>query len=333
MLLGPDVVCDGFHRARRIRVQTHVHADHMYEFETSKGFQDLLMSEGTFDLLVAEYNADLGVRANGGNLYPLRYYHPHDLESTQITLFPNQHMLGSAQVLVESDGVRLGYSSDFSWPLSPEHQMTCDALVVDGTYGSPTSVREYSQEEAEARLLELVRAKLVVGPVHLKGFRGTIHRALHLLGSEIDAPMVGGDDLCRDVAVYQRFGSVAASVLKAESIGGREAVASGRYIRFYSKGDRFPAQVVNGATIILSAFMTDRRNPVLEYSGRAYRVALTDHADFTGTVEYVRATGAQYVITDNTRGGHAIALAQALCERLGIDARPSSNHESFEWGC
>lgn len=119
----------------------------------------------------------------------------------------------------------------------------------------------------------------------------------------------------------------------ASSLEGRAAAASGRYIRVYSKGDRFPAQIVDGTTIALSAYMTNRRNPVLEYSQRAYRIALTDHADFTGTVEYVEATGAKYVVTDNTRGGHAIALAFALRERLGVDARASSNHESLEWGC
>jgi putative mRNA 3-end processing factor len=58
-----------------------------------------------------------------------------------------------------------------------------------------------------------------------------------------------------------------------------------------------------------------RNDPVLEYSDRAYRVALSNHADFLGTLDYVLATRAKYVVTDNTRG-RGVELAQAISERL-----------------
>ena len=45
VLLGSSVVCDGFQSDRPVRVQTHVHDDHMADCETSKGFQDRYMSE------------------------------------------------------------------------------------------------------------------------------------------------------------------------------------------------------------------------------------------------------------------------------------------------
>ena len=64
VLLGPDVVCDGFVREALARVQTHVHFDHMNGFETSKGCQQVVTSEGTLGLLVAEYDADLPYRSN-----------------------------------------------------------------------------------------------------------------------------------------------------------------------------------------------------------------------------------------------------------------------------
>lgn len=49
--LGSKVVCDGFIQNYPFRVQTHVHDDHMVDFDTSKGMQDILMSPETFDLL------------------------------------------------------------------------------------------------------------------------------------------------------------------------------------------------------------------------------------------------------------------------------------------
>jgi putative mRNA 3-end processing factor len=333
VVLGPLVVCDGFQIEHQIRVQSHVHDDHMIDFETSKGFQDLVMSEGTYLLLEAEFNADLSIRRKGGNLHVLQFGEAYSVDNTTVSLIPNQHMLGAAQVSVDMPGgVRLGYSSDFSWPLEDDQQLKCDALVVDCTYGSPASIREYSQAEAESRLIELIRAKLKSGPIHLKGFRGTIQRALQLVSSELDVPVVGGNQLCRELQAYQELGSVSETLIPWKSPEGGAAMSCGRYIRLYSKGDRFPPQVTSGTTISLSAFMTDRRNPVLEFSQRAYRVALSDHADFVGTLEYVRATEAKFVVTDNTRGGHGITLAREIQSRLGIEARPSSNYSSLAWG-
>ena len=66
--------------------------------------------------------------------------------------------------------------------------------------------------------------------------------------------------------------------------------------------------------------------------GLSAAVALSNHADFSGTLEYIRATGARYVVTDNTRGGHAAELAQEVTRQLGIPARPSTVAWSREWG-
>jgi Cft2 family RNA processing exonuclease len=117
-----------------------------------------------------------------------------------------------------------------------------------------------------------------------------------------------------------------------ESCEGKEIVQSDRYIRIYGKGDRLPTEIRHGTTVVLSAFSTDHSDPVLEYSEKACRVALTDHADFEGVLEYVKASGASYVVTDNTRGGHAMDLARELRDRLGIDADPSTYEPSREWG-
>jgi hypothetical protein len=58
---------------------------------------------------------------------------------------------------------------------------------------------------------------------------------------------------------------------------------------------------------------------------------MSNHADFPGTLEYVEATGARYVVTDNARG-RGVELARAISQRLGIDARPSSADVHLEWG-
>lgn len=328
ILLGADVVCDGFHRDRRLRVQTHVHDDHMVDFDTSKGFQDLIMSEATHGLLIAEFNADLVVR---DNLHPLPHGAPRKFGQTSVELLSSGHMLGAVQVVVETaGGARLGYSGDFSWPLEQRNVINCDALVVDSTYGSPESIRRYSQDEAEARFLELVLSKVRMGPIHIRSHRGTIQRALQIIGENVQVPVLCSDHLCKEVAVYQRFGSVLVEPMAISSAAAKAALAERRYVRLYGKGDRVLVDP-HGVSIVLSAFGLRGDNPVLEHSERSYRVAMSNHADFNGTLEYVRATGAKRVVTDNTRG-HGIELAMAIRSRLAIDAMPSTNHYSHEWG-
>ncbi len=327
VLLGSSIVCDGFQSDRPVRVQTHVHDDHMADFETSKGFQDLYMSEATRRLLIAEFNADLEIR---DNIIPLSYGTVHECAGGRLTLLSSGHMLGAVQVMLETaDGRRVGYSGDFHYPLTEVIQV--DELVLDSTYGSEQSIRVYSQSEAETRFLELVLAKLKLGSVHVKAFRGTVERALQVLSGKIGAPLVASERLLREIGVYQEFGGAIGNVTSIACAEGREVLKGRNYVHFYSKGDREPVDLIEGTTIVLSAFMNKTTDPVIEYSERGYSVAMSNHADFLETLQYVRATGARLVVTDNTRG-RGVELARAIRARLGIDARPSMGKPSHAWG-
>ena len=327
VLLGDQVVCDGFQRNRACRVQTHVHDDHMHEFERSKGFQDLYMSEATRSLLIAEFNADLEYREN---IIAVSHGSTVTCDGGHLTLLPSGHMLGAVQVALETpDGRRLGYSGDFHWPIDDVIQV--DELVIDGTYGTEASIREYSQEQAKTRFLQLVYEKLRKGSVHVTAHRGTVQRALQVLSGNIGVPVIASVRMCREVAVYQQFGCAVGDLMMAASLEGQEVLKGTRYVRLYSKGDRTPVDLKEGAKIVLSAFMNNTNDPVIEYSDRGYSVALSDHADFNGTLEYILATGATSVVTDNTRA-HGVELALAIKHHLGIKVRPSLNLESHEWG-
>ena len=66
----------------------------------------------------------------------------------------------------------------------------------------------------------------------------------------------------------------------------------------------------------------------------SYRLSMSNHADFNGRIEYIKATGASYVVTDNSggRGGKAVDLANYIKYTLGIACRPSSGEFSLSWG-
>lgn len=320
--LGSKTVCDGYVEGHPVRVQTHIHDDHMGDFDKSKGLQDLFMSPETRALLIAERNAELEYR---DNLIVVHWGVKHTLEDGSVlTLLPSGHMLGSSQVALElPDGTRCGYSGDFGWPL--EDVIQVDQLVVDSTYGSPASVRRYTQAEAEACLLEVVHERLRHGSVHISAFRGTIERVLHLLGGNVNVPILVSKGLLREIKVYQDHGFAVGDLETLDSAAGRSAIRERSYVRLYSKGDGFGNQQIEGTSITCSAFMVRTDHPLMEYSSRAYRVAMSNHADFEETLAFIKATGATMVVTDNTRT-HGQELANAINNRLtGVRAEPSSN--------
>ncbi len=320
--LGSEVVCDGFADGYPFRVQTHVHDDHMIDFDKSKGLQDLLMSPETYALLVAEHNADLEFR---DNLHRVARGSGRALDDgSKLSFLPSNHMLGSCQVALKlPDGLRIGYSGDFGWPL--DEVIEVDQLVVDSTYGSPWSVRRYTQAEAEECLFKLVCERLRYGSVHIRAHRGTIERVLQVLGDNAGVPILATERLIREVEVYQKHGFAPGNLDALESEKGRSAMKERAYVRLYSKGDGFRSERVEGTSITCSAFMVDTDHPLKIYSERAYSVALSNHADFDGTLAYVQATGAKKVVTDNTRN-HGVELAIAINNRLpGVHAEPSTN--------
>ena len=325
--LGANVVCDGFVYGYSYRVQTHLHDDHMADFDRSKGIQDIFLSPEAFALLVAERNADLEYRTN---LYRVDRGITRDLGNrSSLTLLPSDHMLGACQVALEYEsGLRIGYSGDFNWPL--DNVIEVDELVVDSTYGSPNSIRQYTQDEAGQCLIGLVCERLRHGSVHVNAYRGTIERVLHLLGGNVGAPILASRQLMREAAVYQDHGFASDGLVLFDSEEGQAAIKDRTYVRLYSKGDTFGNEQIEGTSVTISAYMADRAYPLTTYSDRSYKVALSNHADFNGTLAYVEATGAKRVVTDNTRN-HGWQLALAIKNQLNVAAEPSSNRPGPRW--
>jgi len=327
VILGLDVVCDGFHFGPKARVQSHVHQDHMNEFETSKGLQKIIMSPQTYDLIVLEKNADIPYRAN---IKVLKNSDTMKVGDCEVKLIGSGHMLGAVQVQVSlPDGTKLGYSGDFSWPIGDTIKV--DALVVDCTCGGFTKCRNYTQDDANSRLVELVSGMLKNGPVVMKAHRGTLQRALDVLDHEIETQVVCTPGTCKETKVYQRYGYSVPQLYAVDSPEGKQIMDNGKYILVVRSGERNLPTSTEIPTIILSAYIGSPNEPVLEYNEKCFRVALTGHADFNDTLSYIQATGAQLVVTDNTRGGHAVELALEIESALGICARPSSNRIGRGW--
>ena len=321
--LTAGVVADGYNEDAHVRVQSHVHADHLLGFDASKGSGKIVCTKATRALLIAMRGADLKHRSN---FKGLEYGEPFTVDDpaggqATITLFPAGHMVGAAQTrVVGGDGYAVGYSGDFSMPL--DQVMQVDELVLDATYGSPdTSRRRYTQAQAEARFVDEVLSRAKQGPVVVYAHRGTLQRAIAVLDDACELPMLGSPNQRIESAVHAEFGYVQAALLDPASQQGRDARETGAYVEFVGTGDPQREMRPGEHKIKLSASITQMDDPYLEISPRYCRIAISDHADFEETMDYIDAVKPSLVVTDAARStAHAAKLAEAIAGRMGIDA-------------
>jgi putative mRNA 3-end processing factor len=322
VILGPDICCDGFSSESKFRVQSHIHDDHMHDFELSIGWQSFLVSPATLELLKIVKDSDVKYR---GNVIALQNNEKRRFGNSEVTLISSGHMLGAVQThVILDDGKKVGYSGDFYWPL--EKVIHVDTLVVDSTYGNPETIREYDQNMVHEQFAELLLKKSLTNPIKLRAFRGTLECALDVISShDINIPIVADDSTYLMALVHQTCGYSYPPLFPINSDEGRRIIKSRKYIYICNPRRDNPSIADKDNVIInLSAFMVSRKEPILKFNNLCYKVALTRHADFNDTIKYVEKTGATKVITDNTRGPYAIDLAMEIESRLGVEASPST---------
>ena len=337
IILGDDIACDGFYDSCKVRIQTHAHDDHLKGFNSSKKTQEIFLTKETRALMSVRKEF-YGVGMVCSNIHEIEPGEKFIFMDQKIELLHSNHILGGVQVCVELlNGTRVGYSSDFDWPLDEIIQV--DALVIDSTGGHPNKVLEYTQGEAEAALIEITKEAILHGPVDIYGSqRGIVQRAMQVLSPMLppDTFFICNEQLEKENNVYRKYGYTIRPTVDIATPEGREIIRDrGRYIRFRGKSDKKSIGGDRKTKITLSPFPNPTENPVTVWSStwpeRSYTVGLYDHADFNGTIEYVRNTGAEYVLTDS-KGEHAFELASEIRARLNIDSKHSPHKESIEWG-
>lgn len=325
--LGSKVTCDGFDIDRPIRVQTHWHNDHMDGFGPSKR-GELVMSRGTADLL-KDKHPDLEIRAN---VHVPELGEPHEVNGTRIKLESSSHCLGAVQVAVElASGKWVGYSGDFSYPI--DKVIRVDELVVDATYGDPATNRTYSQVEAEDALSEHVHLALREGPIQIFAQGGVAERALAVLYEVIgDVPVVAGKRMCHAAEIYRMASYPLPRVYHAESEEGLSIIRDSLYLRLWGHGQSMPNDSLPGTAFRLTKFAAEEA--IKQEGDRLYRVGLSNHAGFDGTMEYVERTGAKFVLTDGSRSSSqkAKALAAAITRELDVDALAATPQRTHQYG-
>jgi len=315
ILLGKYVACDAFDESKPLRVVTHAHADHMIGLEKSlRNCSKVLMTTATKDLVDVLRGPLFLMR---GFVEKLDYGKTLQYEDERITFFRADHILGAAQVLVEdAEGTRIVYTGDFRVDDSPV--VDADVLVIEATYGSPTCKRFFNRNINDL-LVSLIKEELNHGVVYIFGYHGKLQEVMQILHeADVKAPFIVPEKVFHVSRICEKHGMRFGRLILSEEKEAKELLErNSPCIAFYHMASK---NKVGSGSFCVSVSGWEFNSPFREISDNEYIIALSDHSDFDGLMEYVRRSKPKLVITDNFRVGYAKALAREIHKKFGISA-------------
>jgi putative mRNA 3-end processing factor len=313
----PNGVCcklGGFHidptRPVDKAVITHGHSDH-----ARAGHGAVLATQETIDLMRLRYGENFA-----GAAQAIKYGESLSLGGAKVTLHPAGHVLGSAQIAVEANGLRVVASGDYknvSDPTcAPFELVSCDVFITEATFGLPV----FRHGDPDAEIAKLLRSvALFPERAHLVGAYslGKAQRVIALIRKAgHDQPIYLHGSMEKITRYYQSRGidlgavELAREAKKAELAGTITLCPPSTLKELWSR--RFPDPV----SCFASGWMRVRAR------ARQYLVELplviSDHADWDGLTATIAATGASEVWVTH---GQEDALVHWSATR-GLRAKP-----------
>jgi putative mRNA 3-end processing factor len=317
ILVGNHIACDGADLNKPISIFSHAHGDHVKQFESAlSSCEAVLVTKETKNLLIADRGNWLLKRRN---LIELALGEEYEYKDTKVTLHPATHMLGSCQVrCVNGDGDEVVYTGDFSYPNTPV--LKADVLVTEATYGTPGAVRTMSYKDLMKLLISITKEG--VGnqkSVDIIAHPGKIQCIMNnLADSGIDVPFLATAKDLKWAEVYRQYDRKMGNIYDIRTSEALEIRKSNHpYITFHRFGGRIPA-TLNHVRIRASGF--GARDEYYEVTKDNHVLALSDHADFQGLIEYIKKSDPKLVVTDWSRCDMAGELAEFIRGSLGIEA-------------
>lgn len=136
-------------------VISHAHADHAIG-----GHQQVYATAATFAFMDLRYGKNAGRSKT-----TIPYHQKFTIKEVQITLIPAGHILGSAQVLMEFNGIKYLYTGDFK--LQPDatcellEYVKADVLITETTFANPQT--KHPDQVAEIKKLSLFPGNILLG--------------------------------------------------------------------------------------------------------------------------------------------------------------------------
>jgi len=291
-------------------VITHGHSDH-----ARSGHGAVLATPETLDLMRLRYGEGFA-----GSTQAIRYGDSVSLGGVSVTMHPAGHVLGSAQVAVEADGLRIVASGDYKDVADPTcapfELIPCDVFITEATFGLPV----FRHGDPDGEIAKLLRSvALFPERAHLIGAYslGKAQRVIALIRKAgYDQPIYLHGALERITHYYQDRGIALGELRavrnanKAELAGAIALCPPSALQELWSR--RFPDPV----SAFASGWMRVRARA--RQRGVELPLVISDHADWDGLTATVAATGATEIWVTH---GQEDALVH-WAKLRGLKARP-----------
>ncbi|WP_026379848.1 ligase-associated DNA damage response exonuclease [Afifella pfennigii] len=291
---------------------THGHADH-----ARSGHGAVLATGETLKIMAARYGAGFA-----GRTQALGYGEKLDLNGVSATFHPAGHVLGSAQIAVERNGLRIVASGDYKRRADPTcapfEPVPCDVFITEATFALP--VFRHPDDGAEiAKLLRSV--ELFADRAHLIGAYalGKAQRVIALLrqaGYERTIYIHGALKALCDL--YESEGIALGPLAPATLERGKKGDFSGAIVVCPPSAfaDRWARRFPDPLAAFASGWMMIRQRA--RQRGVELPLVISDHCDWDELVATIGEVGAGEVWITHGRDD---ALSR-WCELQGIKARP-----------
>ncbi len=304
----------GFHidptRPVERAVITHGHSDH-----ARAGHGVVLATAETLDLMRLRYGESFA-----GSTQAVRYGEGVGLGGVTVTLHPAGHVLGSAQVAVEANGLRIVASGDYKDVADPTcapfELVACDVFITEATFALPV----FRHGDPDGEIGKLLRSvALFPERAHLVGAYslGKAQRVIALIRKAgYDKPIYLHGALERITRYYEDRGIALGELCavrdakKADLAGAIALCPPSALQELWSR--RFPDPV----SAFASGWMRVRARA--RQRGVELPLVVSDHADWDGLTATITATGAAEIWVTH---GQEDALVHWAGLR-GLKARP-----------
>ncbi len=321
ILLGDSFAIDGYYN-RLARVITHAHSDHLRGLTESIQYSSMIIAhpitiELLFEIINMSSTHKYMLRQKA---IPLNYNQEIEVNKEILKLLPANHIIGSAQVHVETHGFRLGFTGDFRLLNNTPVMKNLDVLVIEATYGRPEYRRPF-KHEIDSILIETVIDGLSSSkPVVIYGYYGKLQEVMKILrDGGIKEPFIMPPKIYRITKIAERYGHNIGNYYNINSREAREIRRNNAgYIMFYHMTRARYRDIRRSVNIILSGW--EFNDPVKRVDPGTWLIALSDHADYEELMRYVEKAEPGFVVVDNSREGAAYDLARSIKKELGIQA-------------
>ena len=315
--LTPAGVCcklGGFHidptRPVARALITHAHSDH-----ARAGHGAVLATPETLDLMRLRYGENFA-----GTIQAARYGESVDLGGAKVTFYPAGHVLGSAQIAVEANGLRVVASGDYKNipdpTCAPFELVPCDVFITEATFALP--VFRHGDPDGEiAKLLHSVA--LFPERAHLVGAYslGKAQRLIALIRrAGYDAPIYLHGAMERITQYYASRGCALGELRLVRGAGKADLAGTVTLCPPAALNDLWTRRFPDPVTAFASGWMRVRARA--RQQGVVLPLVISDHADWDGLTATVAATGAGEVWVTH---GQEDALVH-WCVSRGLRARP-----------